>query len=431
MLSIIQLRLSMDWTTLGFTLLIGIGIILLACLYPAIVMASYRPVEALKNKVITSTGGLTLRRSLIVVQFLIVQLFIIGTLVVGAQMNFLEHTDIGFSKTDPVLITNMNEFDRSEVFRQKLLENPGIKEISFSSSGPMSDYNHHYGTSFRLPDQREEDAKEAEEKGVDMNFISFYELELLAGRNFSSVHETFNEFIVNEQVIKAFNWKPEEAIGQKVIINEGEATIVGVVRDFHNNSLKDEITPCFLLNSTAWLDRCNIKLHDDRNLSEILPFIESTWKEIYPEGIYNYTFMDDVLAKNYALEQLIFNGFTTFSILTIVIGCLGLYGLLSFVTIRKTKEVGIRKVLGASVLQIVSMFGREFFVLVIVAFVFAAPICYYYMDQWLSVFAYHIDLSLWMFVSGIVITLCITLFTIGYQSIKAAIANPVDALRNE
>ncbi|MBA4056285.1 MAG: hypothetical protein C0490_16340, partial [Marivirga sp.] len=431
MLSIIRLQLSLDWNAIGFTLVIGIGVILMACLYPAIVMASYRPVEALKNKINSSTGGLSLRRSLIVVQFSIVQLFIIGTLVVGAQMNFLRHKDMGFSKKDPVLITNMNELDKSEVFRQKLLTNPAIKEVSFSSSGPVSDYSHHYGTSFRLPGQREEDAQDAEEKGVDMNFIPFYQLELLAGRNFSSVQESFNEFIVNEQVIKAFNWTPEEAIGRKVIINEGESTIVGVVRDFHNNSLKDEISPCFLLNSTAWLDRSNIKLHNDRNLSEVLPFIEATWKEIYPEGIYNYTFLDEVLAKNYALEQLIFSGFTTFSVLTIVIGCLGLYGLLSFVTIRKTKEVGIRKVLGASVSQIVSMFGKEFVVLVFVAFVFAAPFCYYYMDQWLNGFAYHIDLSWWMFASGVIITICITLFTISYQSIKAALANPVDALRNE
>lgn len=431
MLSIIQLRLSLDWTSIGLALLIGCGVIVLACLYPAIVMASYRPVEALKNKVISSASGFTLRRFLIVIQFSIVQLFIIGTLVVGAQMNFLEHADMGFSQADPILITNMNELDKSEVFRQKLLTNPGIKEVSFSSSGPLSDYNHHYGTSFRLPGQREEDGKAAEEKGVDMDYISFYELELLAGRNFSSVQETFNEFIVNEKVIRAFNWKPEEAIGQKVIINEGEAVIVGVVRDFHNNSLKDEITPCFLLNSTAWLDRSNIKLRDDKNLSEILPFIESTWKEIYPEGIYNYHFLDEALAKNYALEQLIFNGFTIFSVLTVVIGCLGLYGLLSFVTIRKTKEVGIRKVLGASVSQIVSMFGKEFVQLVAFAFVFAAPFCSYYLEQWLSGFAYHVDLSWWMFACGIIITLCITLFTISYQSIKAALANPVDALRNE
>ncbi len=432
MLAIIQLQLSMDWTLFALAICIGCVIIVLACLYPSIVMASYRPVEALKNKIGSSTSGLSLRRALIVVQFSIVQLFIIGTLVVGSQMNFLKYSDMGFSQEDPVLVTNLNELDKREAFQQKLLTNPEIKEVSFSSSGPLSDYNHHYGTSFRLPGQREEEAREAEEKGADMNFISFYKLELLAGRNFSAVEkEIFTEFIVNEQVIKAFNWTPEEAIGRKLIINEGEAVVVGVVRDFHNNSLKDEITPCFLLNSAAWLDRTNIKLHSRKNLPATMAFIESAWKELYPEGIYNYTFLDDALLKNYALEELIFNGFSVFSIITIVIGCLGLFGLLSFMTIRKTKEVGIRKVLGASVAQIVALFGKEFVLLVVLAFGIAAPSCYYFMNQWLNGFAYHIDLSWWMFVTGVLFTLGIALLTICYQSIRAALANPVDALRNE
>lgn len=430
MFTMIDLRLSLDWTVVGFVMLTGCGIILLACLYPAVVMASYRPVEALKNKINSNTGGLSLRRSLIVLQFSIVQLFIIGTLVVAAQMNYLEHTDMGFNREDPIIVTNI-DLKNSEVFRQALLRNPAIKAVTFSSSSPVSDYNHHYGTSFRLPGQREEEGKAAEEKGVDLNFLSFYDLELLAGRNFSSMEEQFREFIVNEKVIKTFGWTPEKAIGQKLIINEGEATIVGVIRDFHNNSLRDEITPCIFLNSSMWLDRANIKLHAQNNLPEALSFIEASWKEVYPEGIYNFAFLDDALAKNYVLDQLVFSGFSVFSILTIIIGCLGLYGLLSYVTIRKTKEVGIRKVLGASVTQIVSLFGKEFIILVLVAFVFAAPLSYYWMAEWLNGFAFHIDLAWWMFLFGALLTATITLCTISYQSIKAALANPVDSLRNE
>jgi len=431
-LSIINLNLSLDWSVVLIVLLIGCLVILLACLYPAVVMASFRPVESLKLKFSNQrTGGLSLRRSLIVFQFSIVQLFIMGTLVVAAQMDYFQNKYLGFSKEDPIIMTNLNELEKTEVFRQKLLSNPAVKEVSFSSSGPMSDYNHHYGTSFRLPGQREEDGKSAEEKGADLNYLSFYKLELLAGRNFSSLKENFDEFIVNEKVIKAMGWTPEQAIGQKLVINEGTATIVGVIKDFHNNSLQDEITPCILLNSSNWLERSNIKLQHRTNLSETLLFIENTWKELYPEGIYSYSFLDDALAKNYALEQLVFKGFMTFSMLTIIIGCLGLYGLLSYVTIRKTKEVGIRKVLGASIIQIVELFSREFIILIVLAFLIAAPLSYYFMNQWLQDFAYRIEISWWMFALGALLAVVIALFTVSYQSIKAALANPVDSLRNE
>ncbi len=265
---------------------------------------------------------------LIVFQFAIVQLFVIGTLIIGSQMNFLRTKDLGFSKDDPVLVTNVNELERGEAFRQKLLQHPAISEVSLSSSTPVSEYNHHYGTSFRLPGQREEDGKGAEEKGVDLNYLEFFKLELIAGRNFSSVQQNFNEFIVNEKLVSELNLTPERAIGQRLIINEGEAVIVGVVRDFHNNALQKELSPCVLLNSSQWLERANIKMNHRADLSETVTFVEKTWKDFYPEGIFNGVFLDDVLARNYALEELIFQGFTIFSALTIFVGCMGLYGLL-------------------------------------------------------------------------------------------------------
>ena len=152
---------------------------------------------------------------------------------------------------------------------------------------------------------------------------------------------------------------------------------------------------------------------------------------MYPEGVYQYSFLDDSIAENYALEQLAYEGFSIFSMLTIIIGCLGLHGLLSFVTIRKTKEVGIRKVLGASIAQIVGLFSKEFMLLVLLAFIVAAPIAWYFMKNWLQSFTYHIELSWWLFLAGALLTVCIALLTVSYQSIKAALANPIDSLRNE
>jgi putative ABC transport system permease protein len=431
LLSLIHLRLKLDMLSVILVLTTGLIVILLSCLYPAIVMASYQPVEALKNKVLNKTGNLSLQRILIVFQFSIVQLFVIGTVVVASQMHFLHTKDMGFSKEDPVLITSINELERGDVFRQKLLQHSSISNVSLSSSGPVSDYNHHYGTSFRLPGQREEDGREAEEKGVDMNYISFFKLQLVAGRNFSSLQQNFNEFIVNEKLVSGLNMTPVQAIGQRLIINEGEAVIVGVIRDFNNNALQEELSPVVLLNSSQWLDRANIKMHHDANLSETVAFVEKTWRELYPEGIFNGIFLEDQLARNYTLEGLIFNGFTILSMLTIFVGCLGLYGLLYFVTLRRSKEVGIRKTLGATLTHLVVMFGKEFIIMVGVSFFIAAPCCYYWMNEWLSGFAYHIFMSWWMFALGVLLTGLITMMTISYQTIRAASANPVEALRND
>lgn len=432
LLSIIDIQLGLDWNSLGLALLTGCVVILLACFYPSVVIASYHPVESLKDQFTNQkAGGLSIRRFLIVIQFTVVQIFVIGTLVIDAQMAYFKNTDLGFSKEEPIITNNLYNIDKTEVFRQKLLSHSTIKDVSFSSSSPMTEDNHHFGTSFRLPGQREEDGIAAEEKGVDMNYLSFYGLELVAGRNFASMENNFTEFIINEKVVKALGWTPEESLGRRLVINEGEATIVGVIKDFHNNSLQNEISPCIFLNSRNWLERSNIKLESSGNIKEALAFIEASWKEVYPKGVYHYAFLEDSMAENYALEQLAYKGFMIFSALTIVIGCLGLYGLLSFVTIRKTKEVGIRKVLGANVAQIFGLFSKEFIFLILVAFVIAGPFTWYFMGKWLQDFTYHIDLSYWMFLSGALLTVGIALLTVSYQSIKAAIANPVNSLRNE
>ncbi len=268
-------------------------------------------------------------------------------------------------------------------------------------------------------------------KGADVNYLSFYNLTLLAGRNFTTVGDSLKEFIVNEKLIAGLRWTPEQAIGQRLTINEGEGTIVGVVKDFHNESLQDDISPCLLMNWKPFMGLANIKIAKDQNMEETLAFIEKTWKARFPDGIYGYAFLDDTLARKYTLQHMVFQGFTAFALLTISIGCLGLYGLLSFIALRKTKEVGIRKVLGASVAQIVGLFSKEFITLLLVAFVIAAPLSAYFMNEWLHDFAYRISLSWWMFAVGVALTVIIMLLTISYKSIKSALANPVEALRNE
>ncbi|SHH55914.1 MacB-like core domain-containing protein [Chryseolinea serpens] len=430
-LAIINLHLAMDAQALLTALAIGVLVMMLACVYPAVVMASYRPIEALKRKFSSgSEQGITFRRSLIVFQFAIVQLFIIGTIVVAAQMKYFKNKDLGFS-TDAIVTTYLHDQEHYETLRDQWLTHPAIADVSFSSSSPQASYQYRYGTSFRLPNQPEEEGQEAEMKGADLNYLSFYKLTLLAGRNFTKVEDDLKEFIVNEKLITALHWTPEQAIGQRLTINEGEGTIVGVVKDFHNESLQEEISPCVLINWKPFLELANIKIAKDQNMDEALAFIKKTWKAGSPDGIYSYVFLDDAIARKYAMQHLVYQGFTVFALLTISIGCLGLYGLLSFMALRKTKEVGIRKVLGASVAQIVGLFSKEFITLLFIAFVIAAPLAAYFMDGWLHDFAYRISLSWWMFALGMGLTVVIMLLTISYKSIKSALANPVEALRNE
>ncbi|WP_109436002.1 ABC transporter permease [Aquimarina sp. AU119] len=428
-LSIIDLKLQFAWSHIGLILLIGCFTILLAAIYPAIVLSAYRPIQALKNRIqLRGTGNFNLRRSLIVFQFVIVQLFVIAAIVVALQMNYFKNESMGFS-SNAVVMTPTPEFSKLEVFRNVLLENNNISKVSFGSGPPMAVHGFQLGTSFRRPEQTVEESLDAEMKIGDVNYLDFYDLELLAGRNFTSNKETFDEFIVNETLLKSYNWTPEEAIGKKIQINEGQATIVGVVKDYHNNSFQYEITPCIILNWEYYQNQAFIKIGNQNY--ESLAMIKEVWEDTFTSSIYRYDFLDDAIEKEYVLERLVFNGFTIFSILAICIGCLGLFGLMSFITSRKTKEIGIRKVMGASILQILSFFTKEFMRLVALAFIIAVPVVYYLMNLWLEEFTYRIDISIWMLLSGGLITFIISVITCSFQSIKAALANPIHALREE
>jgi putative ABC transport system permease protein len=216
------------------------------------------------------------------------------------------------------------------------------------------------------------------------------------------------------------------------VINEGEATVVGVIEDFHNASLQYETFPCILMNWTLLQDHVYLKLNTSTaRSSETLANIEKNWKSIYPDRVYKYSFLTDSMSREYTVENMVFNGVTLSAILSIAIGCLGLLGMVSFMALRKTKEIGIRKVLGAATLQIIGLFSKEFVWLVLIAFIVATPIAYLGMQQWLLGFASRIELSWWMFAVAGIAAQIIALVTILFQSIKAAMANPVDAIRNE
>ena len=304
-----------------------------------------------------------------------------------------------------------------------------IAKVAFGSGPPMAVNGFQLGTNYRLPEQAEEESMDAEMKIGDVDYLNFYNLELLAGRNFLENKEAFDEFIVNETFLKSYGWSPSEAIGKKIQINEGIATIVGVVRDFHNNPLQYDITPCIILNWKYYLNKGFVRLNDSNYSS--LETIESSWKETYTNAIYKFQFLDDAIAKEYTVENMIFTGFGIFSILSVLIGCLGLFGLMSFIVTQKRKEISIRKVLGASLFENISFFTKEYFRLVILSFIIASPVVYYLMNAWLEGFTYRIEPSLWMFLIGGFATFFIAMLTCSFQSIKASMTNPIIALREE
>ncbi len=428
-LSIINLQLTFVWQHTGLVLLIGVLTIVLAAIYPAIVLSAYKPIRALKKKVqFGKTNTFNLRKSLIVFQFVIVQLFVIGAIVVALQMNYFKNGALGFT-SDAIVVTPSPEFNKLDVYRNSLLADNNIAKVSFGSGPPMAVEGFQLGTNYRLPEQSSEEALEAEMKVVDVNYLDFYGLQLLAGHNFTKNKEAFDEFIVNETFLASYGWSPEEAIGKKIQINEGPATIIGVVKDFHNNSLQHEITPCILLNWTYYQNNAFVKIKNGS--SATLASIESIWKRSFTKAIFNYHFLDDSIEKEYVVERLISKGFGVFSILAICIGCLGLLGLMSFLVSRKTKEVGIRKVLGANLLQVVTFFTKEFIGLIAIAFIIAVPFVYYYINIWLEGFTHRISLAPWMFMAGGLLTLGIAVLCCSFQTVKAAHANPINALKEE
>lgn len=428
-LSIIELQLEFGWEHMGIILFIGILSVLLGAIYPAMVLSAFQPIQALKkNTSGIKIKGIHFRKSLVTFQFIVVQLFVIAAIILTAQMNLFKEGSLGFT-SDDIVITDAPEFDKLETFKNLLIENKDIAKVSFGSGPPMAVNGFQLGTSYRLPEQPPEEALEAEMKIGDLNYLEFYDLELLAGRNFLANKQAFDEFIVNEAFLKSYGWTPQEAIGKRIQINEGQATIVGVVEDYHNNSLQYRITPCILLNWNSYQHQAFIKMEHSNNAT--LGAIKDIWETTFPISVYRYGFLEDAIAKEYAVEDLIFKGFRVFSILAISIGCLGLFGLMSFLIAQKTKEIGIRKILGASMFQNISFFTKEFAGLVILAFVIATPIVYYLMNLWLEGFTHRIQMTFWMYLIGGMVTLFIAIVTCSFQSIKASLANPIKALRED
>lgn len=420
--------------SLLFLISVTVAVILLSGLYPALVMSGFKPVLAIKNKITAaSVGGIPLRRVLVVTQFCISQLLIIGTIIAVRQMQFVNNADLGFDKTAVIVMPGPGDsasIAKMASFKARVLENPAVKSVSFVSDPPSSENN--WSTNFYFDHSTKDNGIVTNLKFADNDYFKTFGLRFAAGRSYEA-GDTSREIVVNETFVKILGIKdPNKAIGKTVRLgaNGQWLPIVGVVQDFKANSLRETVKPIIIEASKKFETEAAVKIQT-RNLAPSAQAMQKLWENTYPEYAYTGFFFDESISKFYKQENQLALAVKILSVIGIFISCLGLYGLVSFMVVQRTKEVGVRKVLGASVANIVLLFSKEFMVLISIAFVLAIPFAWYTMHGWLQNFAYRINISIWVFVLAIATSIIVAWLTVGYKAVRAALVNPVRSLRSE
>ncbi len=429
------LNIKIDASQLTKPVVIGwigcltILVILVAGLYPAFVLSAFQPVDSLKNKTGNFVRGFTVRKGLVVAQFAISQILIVGTLVVAHQMDYFENEDLGFNK-DALVSVTVPDSAKGVILKQELLNYPGVKQVSFSSGAPS--YNNNF-TNLYAPDFGIVKDDVTEIKFIDENYIDMFGLKMLAGERISKVDvkDTAQNIVVNETLIHKMSiMDSRNAVGKRVHVNGQMATIIGVVQDFQSESKHKKRRACVLEYRSQRFFMASVKIQPV-GMAHTIDYINKSWSALFPNDLFKYQFLDEHIASFYTQEQKVYTAFKLFSFIAILIGCLGLYGLISFAASQRTKEIGIRKVLGAPMMSIVGLFSKEFILLISLAFVRAAPVGYYAMKNWLQNYAYHINIGAGIFIIAIAASIIIAAITISYQAIKAALVNPIKSLRSE
>ena len=411
-----------------FLLSAGIGVI--AGFYPSLVLSSFKPVSVLKGRFSAGTKGLILRKGLVVFQFSISIILIVGTIIVYRQLDYMRSQDLGFNKQQTMVI-NTNFDKNKDVFKTSLSALPGVLSTSYSSSVPGGDPNSAYS-------MVQNKAGEMQKSNLDLNFVDFdyidqFKLKIIAGRGFSREFPTDSTqaMIINESAARMLGYaSPQEALGRNFDQWGRQGKIIGVLKDFHNKSLQQDIKPLTMRIEPGGFGLISIRLAK-ANLPRTIKAIGDRWTQDIPDRPFDYYFLDEAFDKQYRSEDRFGNLFFNFAALAIFISCLGLLGLASYSTIQRTKEIGVRKVLGASVSSIVNLLSVEFIKLVLIAFVIASPVAWFGMRIWLRDFAYRTSISWWIFAGAGMAAILIAFLTISFQAIKAAIVNPSKSLRSE
>ncbi|MDP4252237.1 MAG: hypothetical protein Q8918_19225 [Bacteroidota bacterium] len=414
----------------------GIGLTLLSGTYPALVISRFDPVAAIKSKINTNAvSGIFLRRSLIVLQFVIAQLLIIGTLVIVSQMDYFRNRPMGFDRKNVWLLSlpgGKQNTQQYAYFKSRVLQVPGVLDASLCGDAPST--NGYWQTNFTFENHVHPEDFELVMRPADSSYLSTFRISMVAGRLPESSDSSVREVVMNENAAVRLGFKnPADIIGHfiRMTFQKNQPMfIVGVVRNFNSGPLRESMKPVLLFNDPRNFGTLAIRL-DPMRISSSLPKLQAIFGQIFPGQFFDAAFFDDTVVNFYHAEAIASILFRIFAGLAIFISCLGLYGLVSFMAVQKTREVGIRKVLGASVQSIVFIFSREFTVLVGIAFLISAPIGYYMMHRWLSGFYFHIPLGISVFGLAAFLSAGIAWITVAYKAVKAAIANPARSLRSE
>lgn len=425
------------WNILIGVLALPFVIGLISGVYPAVFMSSFKPVQVLKGLMKIGSGNISFRQVLVVVQFSVSIFLIIATAVVFQQLRYIQTKSLGFNK-DFILTTaySGNLTKQFESFRQELLRNPAVRDVGRSSRIPSGRLLDDQGAQVIEGGKKVPTQIELKYITTDFDFIPTYGMQMAAGRNFSRQYLTDTaNFIINETAVQQLGWKTApNAIGKDLIYGNTKGKVIGVVKDFHFESLHQPIIPLLFFlpgPSSGYYGRISIKV-DGRNVQSAIASIGDTWHRYLPDVPFDYTFLDARFQKLYDAEQMESQLVTIFSCLAIFIACLGLFGLSAFTISQRVKEIGIRKVLGASVSQIVVELSRSFMMLVAIAAVIALPVAGWLMHNWLeNNFAFRVSLNVWIFLLAGVAAFIIAFVTISFQALKAANANPVKSLRSE
>jgi putative ABC transport system permease protein len=412
--------------------LISIVVGVLSGAYPALFLSGFNPISSLKGKTGSSGTGLMLRRSLVVAQFSISIFLIIATAVVYMQLNFMQNQQLGFQKEHKLVVDY--QFDSRinqhlDGAKQRLMDIPGVSKVSFSSSIPGTP-NNQFNTIIQNS-KGENQQQKPDVYFIDDEFLKQFRIDVIAGRGFSQnlAADSMKSMLINEAMLKSLGFaNPNDAIGKRFTQLNHQGTIVGVIKDFHNHSFLEKVQPLTLRVDNSHLTNITMDITSS-DVRSTVNKLESAWKDLAPSLPFIYFFADEAYNHQYIAQQRFGSLFICFAIIAIVISCLGLLGLSAFNTAQRKKEIGIRKVLGASAGSITAMLSKDFVRLIIIALLIASPISWWAMHSWLQGFAYRINIPVWVFLVSGISAIMIALFTVSFQSVKAAMANPINSIK--